>query len=82
MDLSVFSTAIQNALGEHLPAILGAVGILVVGYLIALLARAAVRKLLSLLRVNSFVSSSVGKPWISKAVLRWEPSGSFSLPQY
>ncbi|NDP47536.1 MAG: mechanosensitive ion channel [Sulfuriferula multivorans] len=62
MDLSVFSTAIQNALGEHLPAILGAVGILVVGYLIALLARAAVRKLLSMLRVNSFVSSSVGKP--------------------
>ena len=62
MDLSVFSTAIQNALGEHLPAILGAVGILVVGYLIALLARAGVRKLLSMVRVNSYVKNSVGKP--------------------
>ncbi|HEY9098871.1 MAG TPA: mechanosensitive ion channel [Thiobacillus sp.] len=62
MDLSVFSSAIQNALGAHLPAILGAVGILIVGYLLALLARAAVRKLLSMLRVNSFVKNSVGKP--------------------
>ncbi len=62
MDLSVFSTALQNALGAHLPAILGAVGILIVGYLIALVARAAVRKLLSMVRVNSFIQSSVGKP--------------------
>ncbi len=62
MDLSVFSTAIQNALGAHLPGILGAIGVLVVGYLLALLARTAVRKVLSLARVNSHVSNSVGKP--------------------
>jgi hypothetical protein len=62
MDLSVFSTSVQNSFGEHLPAILGAVGILIVGYLIALLARAAVRKLLSMVRVNRFVTQSVGKP--------------------
>lgn len=62
MDLTVFSTSVQNSLGEHLPAILGAVGILIVGYLIALLARAGVRKLLSMLHVNSLVSNSVGKP--------------------
>jgi hypothetical protein len=62
MDLSVFSTAIQNVLGAHLPSILGAVGILVVGYLLAVVARAGTRKLLSLARINGFVSDSVGKP--------------------
>lgn len=62
MDMSVFFTSVQNALGAHLPNILGAIGVLVVGYVLALLARAAVRKLLSLARVNSFVGSSVGKP--------------------
>ncbi len=62
MDLSVFSTAIQSALGSQLPVILGAIGVLVVGYVLALLARAGVRKLLSLARINKLVSSSIGKP--------------------
>lgn len=62
MDLSVFSTALQNALGAHLPSILGAVGILVVGYILALVVRAGVRKLLSLARINTFVTNAVGKP--------------------
>ncbi|MDD5388506.1 MAG: hypothetical protein PHD37_04130 [Gallionellaceae bacterium] len=62
MDLSVFSMAVQNAFGAHLPNILGAVGILVVGYLLAVVARAAVRKLLSMTKVNTFVGQSVGKP--------------------
>lgn len=62
MDLSAFSTSIQNALGAQLPSILGAIGILVVGYVIALVARATVRKLLSMVKVNSFVGHSVGKP--------------------
>lgn len=62
MDLSVFSTALQNALGAHLPSILGAVGVLVLGYVLALVARAATRKLLSLARINTFVGDAVGKP--------------------
>lgn len=62
MDLSVFSMAVQNALGMHLPGILGAVGILVVGYVLALVARAATRKLLSLVRINGFVGDAIGKP--------------------
>ena len=62
MDLSVFSTAVQNALGAQLPSILGAVGVLVVGYVLAVVARAALRKLLSLAKINAFVSQSVGKP--------------------
>jgi Conserved TM helix len=62
MDLSVFSTAMQNALGAQLPNILGAVAILIVGYIFALVARAAVHKMLSMLRVNSVVGQSAGKP--------------------
>lgn len=62
MDLSVFSTAVQTALGSHLPTIMGAIGILVVGYVLALVARAATRKVLSLARINTFVNDAVGKP--------------------
>lgn len=62
MNLSTFSDLIQNALGAHLPGILGAISILVIGYVLALLARAAVRKLLSLASINSFVGKSIGKP--------------------
>lgn len=62
MDMSVFSTSLQNALGAQLPGILGAIGVLVVGYVLALLARAAVRKLLAMAKVNSFVGHAAGKP--------------------
>ncbi|MDP3123399.1 MAG: hypothetical protein Q8M46_02230, partial [Thiobacillus sp.] len=62
MDMSEFSAAMQNSLGAHLPTILGAIGILVIGYVLALVARAAVRKLLSLARLNAFVGTSTGKP--------------------
>ena len=62
MDFTVLSTSVQNALGAQLPNILGAVGVLVVGYIIAVVARAAVRKLLSMANVNTFVGNSIGRP--------------------
>lgn len=62
MDPSVFSTAVQTALGSHLPTVLGAIGILVVGYVLALVARAATRKVMSLARINNFLNDAVGKP--------------------
>lgn len=62
MDFSVFSMAVQNAFGTQSPNILGAVGLLVVGYLLAVLARAAARMLLPLAKVNAFIGQSVGKP--------------------
>ncbi len=62
MDFSVLSNAVQTALGAQIPAILGAVGILVIGYLIAVLARAVVRKLLSLLKLNERLGQSLEKP--------------------
>ena len=52
MDLTIFATSLQNTLGQHLPAIFGALAILVLGWFIAVIARAAVRKLLSMARAG------------------------------
>lgn len=62
MDMTVFSTSLQNVMGAHLPSILGAIGLLVVGYILALAVRAGARKLLSMARINTFISESIGKP--------------------
>jgi len=61
MDLNVFSTAVQSALGANLPTILAAIGILIVGYVLALVARAAIRKGLAMAKLNTLVGESVGK---------------------
>ncbi|MEM5406153.1 MULTISPECIES: mechanosensitive ion channel [Paraburkholderia] len=58
MDLSGFLTAIENTLGAYLPKIAGAVGILVVGWLIAVIARAGTRRLLSALKVDHRIAES------------------------
>ena len=58
MDYSAFTTALLNTLGAHLPSIIGALGILVVGWLIAVGVRAAVRRLLSMLSVNRRIRES------------------------
>lgn len=60
MDFSAFATALQNALGSHIPQILGAVAILVLGWLIAVTARAAVKRMLSMLKVNTRIQESTG----------------------
>ncbi|HXF68061.1 MAG TPA: mechanosensitive ion channel, partial [Burkholderiales bacterium] len=61
MDFSTLVTSLQNTLGAHLPNILGALGILVVGWLIAVLARAGVLRLLELLLVNQRIRESTGQ---------------------
>jgi hypothetical protein len=61
MDFSALFTALQNTLGSRLPHILGAVGILVVGWVIAVVARAGVRRLLALLSVNQHIKDSTGQ---------------------
>lgn len=60
MDLSNFATSLQTSLGAHLPKVLGAIAILALGWLLAVAARAALRKLLSLLKVNTRVEESTG----------------------
>ena len=61
MDLSTLFTSLQNTLGATLPAILGALGILIVGWLVAVIARAATRRLLGLLKVNARIQESTGQ---------------------
>ncbi len=58
MDFSSFAESLQLTLGQHLPGILGALGILIVGWIIAVVARATVRKSLGLLKVNMRIAES------------------------
>jgi|SRR5688572_19075508 hypothetical protein len=58
MDYSAFTTSLLNTLGAHLPSIFGALGILVVGWLIAVGVRAGVRRLLTMLHVNRRIKES------------------------
>lgn len=58
MDISAFMNSLQATLGAHVPSILGAIAILIVGWLLAVVARASVRKSLSMLKVNQRVSET------------------------
>jgi len=60
MDTSAFVLAIQSSFGSHVPTILGAIAILILGWLLAVSARAAVRQVLKLLRVNARIEESTG----------------------
>ena len=76
MDFSALVTSLQNALGSQLPRILGAIGILIIGWLVAVLARAGVMRLLELLSVNLRIRESTGQ---SLDVEKWIAIGVFWL---
>ncbi|MGH8634398.1 MAG: mechanosensitive ion channel family protein, partial [Burkholderiales bacterium] len=76
MDFSALVTSLQNALGAHLPNILGALGILIIGWLVAVLTRAGVMRLLELLSVNLRIRESTGQ---SLDVEKWIAVGVFWL---
>ena len=58
MDVGSTFTSFQEVLGMQLPRILGAVAVLVIGWLLAVIIRAGVRKSLTALKLNSRVSKS------------------------
>jgi hypothetical protein len=60
MNFEAFSAALQESLGSHIPQILGAVAIFALGWLIAVVARAATRRLLGALAVNRRIEESTG----------------------
>lgn len=60
MSFDTFVAALQSSLGSHLPQILGALAIFALGWLIAVIARAATRRLLSLLGLNRRINESTG----------------------
>jgi hypothetical protein len=59
MDLSTLASSLQAMLGAQLPGILGALGILIIGWLIAVTARAGTRRLLAMLKVNARIEESL-----------------------
>ncbi|WP_434113486.1 mechanosensitive ion channel [Paraburkholderia caffeinilytica] len=61
MDISSFLTSLQNTLGVYLPKIAGALGILIVGWLIAVVVRACMRKLLAAMKVDRRIAESTGQ---------------------
>ena len=62
MDLSTFGTSLQSTLGAQLPSIAAGLGILIVGWIIAVVARAGVRRGLGLVKLNSYIAQSTAKP--------------------
>ncbi len=58
MDFSALATSLSNTLGAHLPNILGALAILIIGWVIAVAARAGSIHLLEMLKVNQRIQES------------------------
>jgi len=61
MDLSTLYSSLESTLGTQLPRVLGAIGILIVGWLVAVIVRAGIHRLLALLRVNARIEESTGQ---------------------
>ena len=60
MDMSKLTETLQETLGSSLPGILGALGILIIGWFVAIVIRAGVRKGLGFLQLNKRLGSTTG----------------------
>jgi hypothetical protein len=60
MDLTNLFDSLLGTLGESLPSVLGALLILIIGWFIAIIVRAGVRKALNFLRLDERVGTSTG----------------------
>lgn len=60
MDLSNLFESLLGTLGESLPGVLGALLILIIGWFVAIIVRAGIRKGLKLLRIDERVGASTG----------------------
>ena len=58
MDFSAIGSSLGAALGTHLPRILGALVIFIIGWIVAVVARGGVRRLLVMARLNSRVAET------------------------
>src|SRR5687767_16010402 len=61
MDFSVLATSLQTTLGGQLPSIFAALGIIILGWLVAVLLRGGTRRLLGMLKVDSRIQDSTGQ---------------------
>ena len=58
MDFSGIGSSLGIALGEHLPRILGAILILIIGWIVAVAVRGGVRRLLAIARLNTRIAQT------------------------
>ncbi len=58
MDFSAIGNSLGNAMGAELPRILGAIVILIVGWIVAVSARAGVKQLLAAVRLNKRIADT------------------------
>ena len=61
MDFTTLTESLQQTLGDNLPAMLGALAVLILGWFVALVVRAACRRGLKGLRVNERIRSATGQ---------------------
>jgi len=61
MDFSVLAASLQSTLGGQLPGIFGALGIIVIGWIVAVIVRAGTRRLLGMLLVDRRIEESTGQ---------------------
>jgi len=61
MDFSVLATSLQSTLGGQLPGIFGALGIIAIGWIAAVVVRAGTRRLLGMLHVDRRIEESTGQ---------------------
>jgi len=62
METSAFLQSIQQTLGSNLLSILTAIAVLAVGWLVAVVARAALLRILGAVRLNERLTASTGSP--------------------
>jgi len=62
MDMNALWNSLQNTLGGHIPQLLGALAILILGWLIATMVRAAVRKGMGFMGLNKRFGQATGSP--------------------
>jgi hypothetical protein len=61
METAAFMQSLQTTLGAHVPAIVGVIALLIVGWFVAVAVRAGVRKSLSALKVNERIGGTTGE---------------------
>jgi len=74
MNLESMLQSLQGTLGDTLPSLLGAIGVLVVGWFVAILLRAGTRRLLGVVGLNERIASSTDNEINAEA---WGASGVF-----
>ena len=75
MDMNTLWESLQSALGGHIPQLMGALGIFVLGWLIAVVVRAGARRSLGALKVNQRFGNLTGAKVDAQALIQGRVTG-------